>query len=102
VYKRKLKPETHLGVYSSYVLFFPQMVAGPIERYSTLGAELKKETRFNRELLKKALPLLLIGLFYKMVIADNCGEYVNETYLAVEKQNNYNVLLAVLFFCIQI
>jgi len=77
VYRGKHSPEKHLGIYSTYVLFFPQMVAGPIERFSTLGNELKKTTIFKFDFLKKAIPLILIGLFYKMVIADNCGEYVN-------------------------
>ncbi|MBL7921046.1 MAG: MBOAT family protein [Bacteroidia bacterium] len=102
VYKKKLKPETHLGIYSTYVLFFPQMVAGPIERFSTLGNELKKNTVFTFDLIKKAAPLILIGLFYKMVIADNCGEYVNSTYASVQEKNNFNVLIAVFLFCIQI
>ncbi len=102
VYKKKLKPESHLGIYSTYVLFFPQMVAGPIERFSTLGNELKKNTIFTFDLIKKALPLILIGLFYKMVIADNCGEYVNRTYTSVIDKNNFNVLIAIFFFCIQI
>ena len=102
VYKKKIKPETHLGIYSSYVLFFPQMVAGPIERFTTLGNELKKTTQFKLAIIKKAAPIILIGLFYKMVIADNCGEYVNATYASVNSQNNYNVLIAVFLFCIQI
>ena len=102
VYKKKIKPENHLGIYSTYVLFFPQMVAGPIERFSTLGTELNNKTIFKIDLIKKALPLILIGLFYKMVIADNCGEYVNSTYSSLSNQNNYNVLLAIFLFCIQI
>ncbi len=102
VYRNKIKPENHLGIYSTYVLFFPQMVAGPIERFTTLGNELKKSTNFKFDFIKKAIPLILIGLFYKMVIADNCGEYVNETYLNITNQNNYNIVIAILFFCIQI
>ncbi|MBA3665451.1 MAG: MBOAT family protein [Bacteroidetes bacterium] len=102
VYKRKIKPETHLGIYSTYVLFFPQMVAGPIERFSTLGAELKKTAKFSGHLLVKGLPLILTGFFYKMVIADNCGEYVNHTYTNIDSQNSYNVLIAVFLFSIQI
>lgn len=102
VYRGKILPEKHLGIYSTYVLFFPQMVAGPIERFSTLGNELKKSTRFTFQLVKKAIPLILIGFFYKMVIADNCGEYVNETYGAINFQNKFNVLIAVFLFCIQI
>lgn len=102
VYKGKQKPERHLGIYSTYVLFFPQMVAGPIERFSTLGNELKKTVSFSFEFVKKALPLFLIGLFYKAVIADNCGEYVNQTYATLSSQNHWNVLIAIFLFSIQI
>ncbi|MCZ8284629.1 MAG: MBOAT family protein [Bacteroidia bacterium] len=102
VYRGKQKPEKHLGIYSTYVLFFPQMVAGPIERFSTLGNELKKTVSFSFEFVKKALPLFLIGLFYKAVIADNCGDYVNQTYATLASQNNWNVLIAVFLFSIQI
>lgn len=102
VYKGKIKPEKHLGLYSTYVLFFPQMVAGPIERFSTLGNELKKSVSFSLDFVKKAIPLFLIGLFYKTVIADNCGEYVNQTYASLESQHHLNVLLAVFLFSIQI
>ncbi len=102
VYQGKQKAEKHLGIYSTYVLFFPQMVAGPIERFSTLGNELKKTVSFSVEFVKKALPLFLIGLFYKAVIADNCGEYVNQTYASLSTQHYLNVLIAVFFFSIQI
>jgi D-alanyl-lipoteichoic acid acyltransferase DltB (MBOAT superfamily) len=102
VYKGKQQPEKHLGIYSTYVLFFPQMVAGPIERFSTLGNELKKPVSFSFDFVKKALPIFLVGLFYKMVIADNCGEYVNQAYLDVSTQHHYTILVAVFLFCIQI
>lgn len=102
VYKGKQEPEKHLGIYSTYVLFFPQMVAGPIERFSTLGNELKKTVSFSLEFVKKALPLFLIGLFYKTVIADNCGAYVNQTYATIASQNSLNVLIAIALFSIQI
>lgn len=102
VYKKRIKPETHIGIYSSYVLFFPQMVAGPIERYSGLGNELHKEQSFQIDNLKKAFPLLLMGYFYKMVIADNCGEYVNSVYSEFFNNQETNVVLAVFLFCIQI
>ncbi|MGZ4079823.1 MAG: MBOAT family O-acyltransferase [Bacteroidia bacterium] len=102
VYKNKIKPENHLGIYSTYVLFFPQMVAGPIERFSTLGEELKKPVKFTIQLLSKGLPLILTGLFYKMVIADNCGEYVNETYSRILTENRFNILLAIFLFAVQI
>lgn len=102
VYRGQQKAERHLGIYSTYVLFFPQMVAGPIERYSTLGEELKVHRRFHTGYLKTSLPLILTGLFYKMVIADNCGAYVNDVYEHMSDANGLNVLLAILLFSIQI
>lgn len=102
VYKKKLVPERHLGLYSTYVLFFPQMVAGPIERFSTLGSELKKNSVFNLTYLKHGIPLIILGLFYKMVIADNCGEYVNDVYSNIPQRSSFNVLIAIFLFCIQI
>src|SRR5437773_1401932 len=71
VYRRKQVPEKNIFLYGNFVLFFPQMVAGPIERYSTLGANLKEDIRFDFSAIKKGLQLILIGFFYKMVIADN-------------------------------
>lgn len=102
VYRGKQQPERHLGIYAAYVLFFPQMVAGPIERFSTLGRELRKPVRFRLSFLKRALPLFLIGLFYKTVIADNCGAYVNATYAQLALQNQWNVFAAIALFSIQI
>lgn len=102
VYRNQQKPERHLGIYSVYVLFFPQMVAGPIERFATLGNELHAVSRFSIGIVKRSLPLILIGLFYKMVIADNCGIYVNTVYSSVDGQNGLNVLLAILLFSVQI
>jgi len=102
VYRGGQKAERHLGIYSTYVLFFPQMVAGPIERYATLGEELKVRRRFHTGYFKTSLPLILTGLFYKMVIADNCGAYVNNVYEHLADANGFNVLLAILLFSVQI
>ncbi|MBA3705712.1 MAG: MBOAT family protein [Bacteroidetes bacterium] len=102
VYRKTQKPETHLGIYSNYVLFFPQMVAGPIERYANLGNQLNNKTSFDFSTAKKGVQLILIGLFYKMVIADNCGIYVNGIYENISKSNAANSLLAILLFSVQI
>jgi D-alanyl-lipoteichoic acid acyltransferase DltB (MBOAT superfamily) len=102
VHRKKQVPERNIFLYSNFVLFFPQMVAGPIERYSTLGANLKENIKFNFSSVKKGAQLILIGFFYKMVIADNCGLYVNNVYAHVNTMNGLNVLLAVLLFTVQI
>lgn len=71
VYRGKQKAERHLGYFANYVLFFPQMVAGPIERYETLGNELKAEKSLMYENFSAGFRLILFGLMVKMTIADN-------------------------------
>jgi len=102
VYRGKQKAERHLGYFANYVLFFPQMVAGPIERYDSLGNSLKEEHKPNYQNFSDGFKLLLFGLFIKMTIADNIAPYVNEVYAAPEKYNSLQVLNAVFLFSIQI
>ena len=65
VYRGKQKAERHLGYFANYVLFFPQMVAGPIERYETLGKELKEVHKPEYKNLLDGVRLILFGLFIK-------------------------------------
>lgn len=65
VYNGKQTPETHLGYFALYVSFFPQLVAGPIERFSTLSPQLKAFHKFSITNLKNGLRLILYGLFIK-------------------------------------
>jgi alginate O-acetyltransferase complex protein AlgI len=102
VYKGKQKAEKHLGYFANYVLFFPQMVAGPIERYENLGNELKTPHKPVYENFSNGFRLILFGLFVKMAIADNLAPYVNQVYEAPFKYNSVEVLTAVLFFSFQI
>jgi alginate O-acetyltransferase complex protein AlgI len=102
VYRKEQKPETHLGIYSTYVLFFPQMVAGPIERYSNLGTALNQQHFFKLEYLKRSIQLLVVGFFYKMVIADNCGAYVNKVYFHWDDYGAANAFFAFFLFAIQV
>jgi len=102
VYRGNQKAEKHLGYFANYVLFFPQMVAGPIERYATLGAELKKSQHPDYSNIATGLRLILFGLFIKMTIADNIAPYVNEIYADPLKYNSIEVLIAVLLFSFQI
>ncbi len=102
VYRGKQKAEKHLGHFANYVLFFPQMVAGPIERYDTLGAELKAEHKPLYENFSNGFKLILFGLFIKMVVADNIAPYVNLIYSEPLKYSSSQVLMAVFLFSIQI
>jgi D-alanyl-lipoteichoic acid acyltransferase DltB (MBOAT superfamily) len=100
VYRGQQKAEKHLGYFANYVLFFPQMVAGPIERYATLGEELRKEQRLQFENISAGFRLLLLG--FKMVVADQLAPYVNEIYAAPSNYAPLQIALALVSFSFQI
>jgi D-alanyl-lipoteichoic acid acyltransferase DltB (MBOAT superfamily) len=102
VYRGKQKAERHLGYFANYVLFFPQMVAGPIERYETLGNELKTSHKPLYQNFSDGFKLILFGLFIKMAVADNIAPYVNQIYAEPLKYSSSQVLLSVFLFSFQI
>ena len=102
VYKGRQKAERHLGYFANYVLFFPQMVAGPIERYEGLGNELKKLQAPLYRNFSDAFRLILFGLFIKMCIADNIAPYVNSVYADPESHSPFSVWMSVFLFSFQI
>ncbi len=77
IYKDRIKPERNFIDYSVFVCFFPLLVAGPIERATHLLPQVKKVRHFNYLHVIDGLRQILWGLFQKVVIADNCAEYVN-------------------------
>lgn len=80
VYRGNQPAERHFGIYSLYVLFYPQLVAGPIERPQNLLWQFRVKHSFDSERLYEGLKLMLWGLFKKVVIADRLALYVNEVY----------------------
>ncbi|MDX2174174.1 MAG: MBOAT family O-acyltransferase [Bacteroidota bacterium] len=102
VYRGNQKAERHLGYFANYVLFFPQMVAGPIERYATLGSELKKQTKPLYENFSNGFRLILFGLFIKMAVADNIAPVVNQVYENPLNFNSLRILNSIFLFSIQI
>lgn len=80
VYYRRQKAEYNFLTYSLYVMYFPQLVAGPIERPANLLDQLNKGFQFNNSLARDGMRMILWGLFKKVVIADQCAQVVNETY----------------------
>ena len=102
VYKGSQKPERHFGIYALYVMFFPQLVAGPIERPQHLLPQLREEHQFDIDRIYSGLRLMLWGLFKKVVIADRLALYVNEVYGNVHGYGSGNLLIAAFFFAIQI
>lgn len=102
VYFRRQKAERHLGYFALYVSFFPQLVAGPIERFSRLSPQLKAPHTFSYENLAKGLRLILYGLFIKMVIADNLAGLVDQIYATPQHFSSLDIITGIVFYSFQI
>ena len=102
VYNKKLKPTADFISFSAFVSFFPQLVAGPIERATNLLPQFFKERNFNYEMAKNGLHQILWGLFKKIVIADNCAKYVNIIFENHEAYSGSTLVLGAVFFAFQI
>jgi alginate O-acetyltransferase complex protein AlgI len=102
VYRGNQKTERHFGIYALYVMFYPQLVAGPIERPQNLLHQFREKHYFDSDRVYDGLKIMIWGLFKKLVIADRLGIYVNGAYNNVADQNGMTLLLATLFFSIQI
>ena len=94
VFRRKIKPEPDLVLFSLYVAFFPQLVAGPIERAANLLSQLRQPLRLDRQLAKEALWLIVYGLFKKVVVADNLAILVQPVFNNPESHHGLINLLA--------
>ena len=102
VFREKLKPTRDVIQYCAYVGFFPQLLAGPIERATNLLPQLEKPRKFDYETGVDGLRQILWGLFKKMVIADNCAVYVDRIFSTYQTQSGSTLLLAAIFFAFQI
>ena len=102
VYRGTVKPERNIFVYSLYVLFYPQLVAGPIERPQHLLPQLNKKQAFSVQQLTDGLRLMLWGFFKKLVIADAISNCVAIVYRSPESYSWHIVVTAIFFFSIQI
>lgn len=102
VYKRKLKPTKDYFAFSAFVSFFPQLVAGPIERATNLLPQFYKKRTFEYSKSVDGLRQILWGLFKKVVIADNCAEYANLIFNNSGDYPGSTLVLGALFFTFQI
>ena len=102
VYRGKQKAERHLGYYSLYVMFYPQLVTGPIERPQNLLSQLHEHKRLDYDNIANGLRLIIFGLFLKMVVADNIGIVVDKVYEHPELYTRGDILLALLLYSFQI
>lgn len=102
VYRRKLEPTTNFIAFSAFVCFFPQLVAGPIERATNFLPQFYKKRIFSNNLATDGLRQMLWGFFKKMVIADNCAIFANEIFENSADLSGSILFLGALFFTFQI
>jgi D-alanyl-lipoteichoic acid acyltransferase DltB (MBOAT superfamily) len=102
VYKRRLEPTEDFVAFSAFVCFFPQLVAGPIERATNLLPQFYKKRTFEYHKAIDGMRQILWGLFKKIVIADNCAEYANLIFNNYQDYNGSTLLLGAIFFTFQI
>ncbi|MBI3220361.1 MAG: MBOAT family protein [Bacteroidetes bacterium] len=102
VYRGNQKAERHLGLYSLYVLFYPQLVAGPIERPQNVLHQFREEKKFDSSEAISGLQQMIWGLFKKVVVADQLAIYVNSIYNNWEVNTGFTLLFATYCFAFQI
>ncbi len=102
VFRGNQKAEKHFGIYSLYVMFYPQLVAGPIERPQNLLHQFREKHNIDYYRIIEGLKLILWGLFKKLVIADRLAVYVNAVYNNPKEHNGITFILATIFFAYQI
>lgn len=102
IYRGALQPTRNCIAFLAYVSFFPQLVAGPIERATSLLPQFEQPRRFSYPLAVDGLRQMLWGFFKKMVVADSCGLYVNPIFEHPDWYNGSTLFLAAVLFSIQI
>lgn len=102
VYRGHQKAERHFGIYSLYVMFYPQLICGPIERPQNLLHQFREKYDFEYDRVAEGLKLILWGFVKKLVIADRLAIYVNPVYNNPEHHNGMTLLLATIFWSIQL
>lgn len=102
VYRRKLEPTKDFFAFAAFVCFFPQLVAGPIERATHLLPQFYRKRKFEFSQAVDGMRQILWGLFKKIVIADNCANYANIIFNNSEDYSGSTLALGALFFTFQI
>ena len=102
IYRKKLKPTSDFVSFATFVSFFPQLVAGPIERATQLLPQISEKRRFNAHNAVTGIKQIIWGLFKKIVIADSCAQYANEIFANYETASSSTLILGVVYFAFQI
>ena len=102
VFRGDMKTERHFGIYALYVAFFPQLVAGPIERSTRLLPQFLSKREINIDNFIIGVKWIVLGFFMKLVIADRLGIYVDAVYNNVFQHSGITFIIATVFFAFQI
>ena len=102
VYRGDTEPEKNLGIYAAFISFFPQLVAGPIERTKNLLPQIKARHVFNYEQAMYGTKLLLWGFFKKLIIAEISAVFVDQVFNDVYNYKGLPLIIASFLFAVQI
>lgn len=102
VYHKEVPAEHNFILFATFISFFPQLVAGPIERTSNLLPQIRDEKVFDYDKAVYGVKLICVGLYKKIVIADNLAPYVDRIYNNISSYTGFSIVLATLLFTIQI
>ena len=102
VYRKKIEPTKDIIAFFAFISFFPQLVAGPIERATNLLPQFLNKRTFNYDQATDGIRQILWGLFKKIVVADNCATYVDQVWATYDTQTGSTLLLAAVLFTFQI
>lgn len=102
IYRRKLTPTRNFIEFALFVSFFPQLVAGPIERAKNLLPQLKNKLHPTKLQIQEGIALIISGLFRKVLIGDTAGRYVDHIFANLEAYKSFEIISAIILFSIQI
>jgi len=102
VYRGEQKAERHFGIYALYIMFFPQLVAGPIERAHNMLHQFREKHEFDSNRVAHGLQLIFWGLYKKVVVADTIAIYVNSIYNNYTHNKGLTLIVATYAFAFQI
>ena len=102
IYRSKMEPTRDVVAFFAYVSFFPQLVAGPIERATNLLPQFQRQRQFDYGMAVDGVRQMLWGFFKKVVVADNCAVFVDKIWADVGSQSSLNLAMAAVLFAIQI
>lgn len=102
IYRKKIKPTNSVLSFATFVAFFPQLVAGPIERAQHLLPQFLSERKFSYKHAMSGVHIFIWGLFKKVVIADTCATYVDVIFQNYESMSTLTLMLGAVYFAFQI